>query len=293
MYFHKRTAKWIFIFLAICIGILSLFYNHHVLHDLRKQELREIKLFAKGIRVAASLDSVENINFLIMDILSKNYSIPMILTDQNGTPQQYRNIHLPTNILKEDENRILREEIKKMKKEYDPIEIHPSPDWKQYVYYKHSPLFALQYYYLFIQLSGIAIFAMLAYLMFAATRRAEQNKMWVGFTKETAHQLGTPISSLMAWTENFKIDPTLNRNIIEEMNKDIRRLEMITARFSNMKLIPSTKLQPVDKVVMNIANYLQKRIPPKVKLKIVPKLGQNLAAYLNAPLFEWIIGKLM
>ncbi len=292
IYSNRDTLKWIIVAVALLIGAFTLMYTRQLVQDLRERELREIYLFAKGIEVAASPERSDNMNFLITEILGENHSVPVILTSENGIPQQHRNMNMPNDLTAEEQQELLLREIKIMEQEYKPIEINLDHDWKQYVYYEHSPLITRLQYYPLVQLAGVTIFATLAYLVFRSTRRAEQNKIWVGLAKETAHQLGTPISSLIAWLEYFKTDPNFDKSIIAEMNKDVKRLEMITARFSNIGSVTTTKVKDVEKVITNIVVYLQKRISSKIQIKVVSKFGQKLVAGLNVPLFEWVIENL-
>jgi len=134
--------------------------------------------------------------------------------------------------------------------------------------------------------------SILAWFVFSSTRKAEQNRVWVGLAKETAHQLGTPISSLMAWLEYFKTDPAFDQSLIPEMTKDVQRLEMITARFSSIGSEPALKEEDVLGAVENIISYLQRRVSSKVIFKVIPKFGHELAGKINVPLFEWVIENL-
>ena len=184
-----------------------------------------------------------------------------------------------------------------MKLEYDPIEI-PFRDENgevydyQYIYYKNSTLLNRLEYYPLVQLSVIAVFAIVAYIAFNYSKSAEQNRVWVGLAKETAHQLGTPISSLMAWVEYFKEDKSLNnREIIEELEKDVHRLEMVTARFSNIGSVPVLNYENIPASVQETISYLKKRISKKVEINLTAK-PSDVRARINKPLFDWVIENL-
>ena len=159
----------------------------------------------------------------------------------------------------------------------------------QFVYFRNSYILRQLRAYPYIQLSVIAIFAFIAYLAFSYSRRAEQNRVWVGMAKETAHQLGTPLSSLMAWLEYLKGMPEMHdkSDLIEELNKDIERLERITSRFSNIGSVPVLNNELVFEVVNSCLNYLRPRLSSKVNMEVEPELN-GLTAKINKPLFEWV-----
>ena len=160
----------------------------------------------------------------------------------------------------------------------------------QFVYFRNSRLLRQLSAYPYIQLSVIAIFGFIAYLAFSYSRRAEQNRVWVGLAKETAHQLGTPLSSLMAWVDYLREMPAMSEkgDVIMELDKDVKRLEMITSRFSNIGSAPVLKNEPVFEVVETIVNYLKPRVSSKVVFKI-SESKPGITAKLNRPLFEWVI----
>ena len=182
-----------------------------------------------------------------------------------------------------------------MEELYDPIFITFRDDQDQvigynYVYYKNSDLLTQLQFYPYVQLTVIAIFAIIAYLIFNYSKAAEQNRVWVGLAKETAHQLGTPLSSLMAWVEYFKTDEKLkNEEIVRELDKDIQRLEMITSRFSNIGSVPQLKNENIFDAVCQTVTYLQKRISTKVKFEVSAFPNKEIAAGINKPLFDWVI----
>lgn len=159
----------------------------------------------------------------------------------------------------------------------------------QYLYYENSFLLTQLTYYPFIQLSVIAIFGFIAYLGFSYSRTAEQNRVWVGMAKETAHQLGTPISSLIAWVEYLKTDERLqNHEVLTELNKDIEKLELITERFSSIGSIPVLNDENVIVIVRRVVDYLKSRISSKVEINVTA-LEDEIFAQLNPPLFEWVV----
>ena len=185
-----------------------------------------------------------------------------------------------------------------MKETYPPIAIilrDPSTHeefGKQYVYYKNSFLLTQLTAYPYIQLFVISIFGFISYLAFNYSRTAEQNQVWVGLTKETAHQLGTPLSSLMAWIEVLRDDPQIrNKGIVEELEKDIRKLQVVTERFSSIGSTPALKNENILQVVNRVVGYLQPRVSSKIKFEVYA-LSETIQAMVHPPLFEWVLENL-
>jgi signal transduction histidine kinase len=268
-----------------------------LVEDLKETEIRFINLFAKSLENTINSDD-GNINFITQEILFPNKSIPLILTDENGNIYSSKNIDLSSGWTKEREDAYLRNRIEAMRELYEPLTIEGRDPvtgevyWVQYLYYENSFLLTQLSYYPYVQLSVIAIFGILAYLAFSSSKTAEQNLVWVGMAKETAHQLGTPLSSLMAWLEHMKIDPKFKDHpMLGEINKDVDKLEMITERFSNIGSIPVLKEENVTNLIQSLTNYLRSRISSKVNINI-NSISDNITAKINAPLFEWVIENL-
>jgi signal transduction histidine kinase len=160
---------------------------------------------------------------------------------------------------------------------------------KEYIYYGNSKLLKLLRYYPLSQLLVVLIIGFLGYIFFSYSRRAEQNRVWVGLAKETAHQLGTPLSSLTAWVEILRNEPTINPEIVIELSKDIQRLETITTRFSNIGSMPILKEEDLEELITSFINYLKIRISTKVHIEIKSALTLNQVANVNKYLFEWVI----
>ncbi len=278
---------------AALIGIGSILYTNLIVEQLKDREQKFIDLFAKTIEYTSN-DENSNLTFLERQIVVPNETIPVILTDALGNPILWRNVEINPRSTKKVQQRKLRQELKIMKEEHEPIEIiFRNEQGKiydyQYVYYKNSKLLTQLLFYPYVQLSVIAVFGILAYVVFSYSKTAEQNRVWVGLAKETAHQLSTPLSSLMAWLEYFKTDPQIqNKEILHELDKDIKRLETITARFSSIGSVPSRNLENIHDTILNSITYLQKRISNKVKIE-VSALPIDIRAQINKPLFDWVI----
>ncbi|HEX9649139.1 MAG TPA: ATP-binding protein [Cyclobacteriaceae bacterium] len=290
-YKDKSKVKWIVLVASLLISIGSIYYTNYLVEQLKETERRFINLFARSLEHTINEDA--NLTFLTQEIIAPNNSIPVIWADSQGEPFDYRNLRIDSTGGNESIREQLIAELEIMKRIYDPIPIMISEDSEyQFIYYKNSFLLTQLIFYPYIQLSVIAIFAFIAYLAFSYSRAAEQNQVWVGLAKETAHQLGTPISSLMAWVEHLRLENSdKNREIIDELDKDISRLQMITERFSSIGSVPVMKEENITQVVNQVGAYLRTRISSKVNLE-VSSLSDNIIAKINAPLFEWVIENL-
>ncbi|MCH7514969.1 MAG: HAMP domain-containing histidine kinase [Bacteroidetes bacterium] len=295
IYKNKSNLNWIVLFISVVISGGSIYYTNVLVKQLKQRERRQIELFAKALEYTINESSKRDVYFITEEILFQNNSIPTILVDRQGKIGDYRNIEIDSSWSASKVSFTLNKELKKMKDEYDPIDVNfkdPETDEiydTQYIYYRNSFLLTQLTYYPYIQLSVIAIFAFIAYLAFNYSKVAEQNRVWVGMAKETAHQLGTPISSLIAWLEFFKTDKHFkNSKIITELDKDIKKLMLITERFSSIGSVPILNEENIVDVVNNSVTYLQSRVSSKVNLKVHAMYDQ-ISANINVPLFEWVI----
>jgi hypothetical protein len=294
IYADKSQYKVVVVLIALLIGSCSVFYTDLLVKQLDQRERQQIELFAKSMQFLVSgQDISEDINFVFQEINRANEIFPVILVDGKGEIQTHRNVPIPKGASKEREQEILRDELETMKEDHEPIVVNYGGDQVNYIYYSNSYLITQLRYYPYIQLSVIGVFVLLGYLAFSYSRKAEQNRVWVGLAKETAHQLGTPLSSLMAWIEYFKADPRYaDDEVIPELEKDVERLEMITARFSNIGSVPALKEENVLDVVQKTVLYLQKRISPKVHMYVTSESDELPGVFINKHLFEWVIENL-
>lgn len=283
-YQNKNRIKWLIFISSVIISFGSIFYTNLLVEELKEREKRQIELLAKALEYAAV--NTDNLSFINQEIIQQNNSIPVIIVNEEGEPFEHRNIKFKKRASEEDKKETLKTEILKMKAEYEPIPIEESSN----VYYRNSELLTSLKYYPYIQLSVILVFGVLAYAVFNQSKVAEQNRVWAGLTKETAHQLGTPIASLMAWIDYLKNSPIWeeNKEVIQEMDKDVVKLRMVTERFSSIGSSPSIQPENVFSVVDEAINYLRPRISTKVEMK-VNGYANNIEAMLNKPLFEWVI----
>ncbi|HEY8400905.1 MAG TPA: HAMP domain-containing sensor histidine kinase, partial [Cytophagaceae bacterium] len=267
----------------------SIYYTNTLVKKLAEREEKLIDLYAKGLQFAVDPDNNGNLTFLFQEIIEANNSIPVILTDEFENPISDKNISFPKKASEAEIKEILKKEIQLMKAEHAPIVVEYA-GIKNYIFYRNSYLLTQLVYYPYIQLTVIAIFAIIAYLAFSYSRNAEQNRVWVGLAKETAHQLGTPLSSLMAWVELFKSNPNYqNDEIVAELEKDVNRLEMITSRFSNIGSVPILNNENIECAITTGVNYLRNRISDKIVFSIESELPPETTAKINKPLFDWVI----
>ena len=291
IYENKSKVKIVILITALLIGGASLFYTNIIVEQLSDRERRTIELYANALKYSINSEVNDELSFLNQEIISANNSIPVILTDADHLPLNYRNLDINEDISKKRLEEILRKEIEIMAEQHDPIEVNIGEGPINYIYYKNSYLLTQLTYYPYIQLTIIGMFVFLGYMAFNYSRTSEQNRVWVGLAKETAHQLGTPLSSLMAWVEYFKADENVPAEVITELDKDVQRLEMVTARFSNIGSVPSLKSENVQEVIQQTLSYLEKRVSRKVKFSISSEVPEQKAK-LNKPLFDWVIENL-
>lgn len=287
-YFKKRRWKILLLLLAVVIGIGSFFYTHWLVEKMAQEERKSVELWAEATKrlIASGINSDQDITFL-NDIIVGNTTIPIIHTDSLNRLLGSKNIDYNA----ENKDRVLTRELRKMKGENEPILISVSDNEKQYLYYRDSVLLENLKYYPVVQFGVIFLFILVAYLAFSSSRNAEQNQVWVGMSKETAHQLGTPISSLMAWVEILKMQ-NVDENLIKEFEKDTQRLQKITERFSKIGSIPELLVTDVAEVIRSTVEYLKTRTSGKVKFILDINPEKKYEAPLNASLFSWVIENL-
>jgi len=288
IYLKKRRWKLLLLLGAVVIGMASLMYTNWLTEKLSEEERKKVILWAEATKRLASDDiSLDNDLSLIEMIIDANTSIPLILVNDQDSILIHANISFSAN----RQELVLQKELKKMKAHNPPIEVVIDENERQYFYYRESYLLRNLRLFPIIQLLVIFLFIFVAYLAFSASRSAEQNKVWVGMSKETAHQLGTPISSLMAWIELLRMQKT-DETIVSEFEKDIQRLEKITERFSKIgskpELLPTNLLE----VIQSTVEYLKKRSSGKVKYSIEADQTEGWILPMNEALFSWVIENL-
>jgi len=244
-----------------------------------------MELWTEAMQHFNSIDEDDNIE-LIFKIIESNTIIPVIIADKNDNVIDYRNINKITN----DTATFLAKKIVSFKSANTPIELKISDDETQFIYYDNSLLLKQLDYFPYVQLSIIAIFLAICFWAFTTDRKSEQNRIWVGLSKETAHQLGTPISSLLAWEEILK-NSNADNKIMSEMGKDIERLRTIADRFSKVGSQPVLKDENIKIVLENSVNYMKDRTSQKVDYQLFVE-KEDIFTKINIPLFEWVIENL-
>ncbi|WP_400192669.1 ATP-binding protein [Hymenobacter sp. B81] len=291
IYDQKSRIKLLIVVLALVIGAVTVIYTNLLVSRLSEREQQQIDLYAKALRFTINTESDDaNVQFVSTEIIVGNKTIPVIWADADGNVLDYRNLNLPARLSEEDRDQYLRLEIAEMRAQHPPIVVELGAGARNYIYYKDSLILGQLRTYPLVQLAVIASLGIIAYFAFSYSRRAEQNRVWVGLAKETAHQLGTPLSSLMAWqsylkeSERFRDEP-----IVEELAKDIRRLEIITERFSNIGSVPILRDEDIYQVAERAVDYLKVRVSRKVAFKVESLLEPGTTAKVNVPLLEWVI----
>jgi signal transduction histidine kinase len=297
-YQNNSNLKWVVLVASVLISIGSIYYTNILVDQLKERERQQVQLYAKAIEYTANDDDSGDVNFIAQEILFQNNSIPIIQVTDKGKVLAYRNVDVQENWTDARKDVFLKNELKLMAQTYEPITVtlrDPQTGevfGTQFIYYKNSFLLKQLIAYPYIQLSVIAIFGFIAYLAFNYSKAAEQNRVWVGLAKETAHQLGTPLSSLMAWVEVIRDDPDMKqKGMVEELEKDIQKLRIVTERFSSIGSVPALKKENIVHLINNVVNYLRPRVSSKVKMEVFT-LSENIFANVHAPLFEWVIENL-
>jgi anti-sigma regulatory factor (Ser/Thr protein kinase) len=286
IYTQKQRWKLLLLIVAVAIGLASLRYTNQLVKKMAREERKKAELLAEAWKLIINAhDDDANLNFYT-SIIAGNETVPVIVTDSMNRILFARNL----DSAKLKNPRFIARKFHQMKDNSEPIVISLSSVEKQYLYYSQSVILTQLAYYPYIQFGIIFLFIMVAYFAFNTSRRFEQNQVWVGLSKETAHQLGTPISSLMAWVEMMKIRKG-DVEMLAELEKDVNRLEKITERFSKIGSKPALAKANVITVIMTAVNYLRSRSSGKIRINLsLPTY--ELVVPLNAALFEWVIENL-
>jgi two-component sensor histidine kinase len=286
-YQSNQTLKIVFIVITIAIVLTSTFFTNRLTRKLSEEETKKIEIWAEATRELILADETTNINFLL-NIIQGNTTIPVIMTDEKDNMLQYRNLKVP----KTNQQDFFKEKTAKWKEKRSPIVVKLDKNTKQYIYYDESFLLKQLNIFPYVQFSIILIFFIVVFLAFSNNKRAEQNKVWVGLSKETAHQLGTPISSLMAWIELLKMKYS-DDSLIDDMEKDVKRLSVIAERFSKIGSKPDLKKTNLMDTLQNAVDYMKNRSSSKVNISLHQSEKEIDQVPLNVPLFEWVIENLI
>ncbi|MFO8235100.1 MAG: HAMP domain-containing sensor histidine kinase [Bacteroidales bacterium] len=284
IYTRKQRWKLLLFICAIIIAMGSYWFTKNLTDKLAREERKKVELWAEGIKQLVHNQDLNKDYSFILEVIRNNETVPVILTDED------LNVISSINLNKQEKENeeYYKKTIEEMRKEHDPIVVELPNGKKNYIFYKDSTLLTQLFYFPLIQLFVISLFLGISYYAFSISRKAEQNQVWVGMSKETAHQLGTPTSSLMANLELLK-SKLKDQVIIQEIEKDIHRLKKITDRFS--KIGSSTKLnnQNIVPVIHNTIQYLRTRSSKKVAYETNFAETDEIIVPINKPLLEWVL----
>lgn len=287
-----RRVKRILVAGAVLIVVASLWVSHGLISDLKNEEQTKMGVWAEAMRSLTSADETTDLN-LVLRVINDNHTIPVIVTDEKGRVTTSRNLRLRYRTSRDSVKQV-NEALARLKAGGHSMRISLGTDevgethaTALHIYYGQSLLLQRLAWFPYVQLGVVTVFLLVALLALLSTKRAEQNKVWVGLTKETAHQLGTPISSLMAWMAVMR-ETHPDDALIDEMEADVRRLEMVAERFSKIGSAPKLHPETVGPIVERVAEYIARRIPKSVKLTVDLRDESELIP-ISAPLVEWVV----
>lgn len=285
-----RQVKIFLVVAAILIAVASLLVSRSLTHDLAEQEKSKMQVWAEAMKSLSAADENTDLS-LVLKVLDENHTIPVVVLNNEGVVTEYRNIEIKARNAK-DSIAFITSYGQQMKASGQVIRISLSKNHHDYidVCYDDSLMLKRIAVYPYVQLGVVLLFVIVAIFALLTSKRAEQNKVWVGLSKETAHQLGTPISSLMAWSTILK-ETYPDDELLPEMDKDVKRLQLIADRFSKVGSIPEPVPSCLNEVLIHVVDYMDRRTSKKIEMKTeLPK--ENVIINMNASLFEWVIENL-
>lgn len=295
--YFRNSLQWIFVVLSVILIGLFLYFSNGLAHSLGQEETEKMELCADAYKQLILADNEADMS-MQWQVIKSNNTIPVFYTELDTTILGYKNIVIPfsyafgRDLSQADTIAYLKQIIPSLREKNRFFEINVMDDWKQFLYYDDSILLQRLHYYPYVQLMAIVVLLLLFYYMLLSAKRSEQNRVWVGLSKETAHQLGTPIQSLMGWVELLKNSDNSESNSIGiEMDKDVVRLRTVADRFSKIGSEPVLEKEDLRQIVSNVASYMQLRSSQSINITTtVPQ--EPVEAYVCAPLFAWVIENL-
>lgn len=297
IYDSRRIWKMALLAVSLVLVAVFIYFSNTLVKDLAKQERERMEIWADATReLTTSTDT--DVDFLFR-IIHGNRNIPVLLVDEQDNIIEQRNFKLPepadtAKMIDEYSainKKFLDKKLKKLRNSTNRIEIKIDDTTSQMLYYEDSDVLRRLAYYPYIQLAVMLLFLGIAYFALISVKKAEQNRVWVGLSKETAHQLGTPISSLMAWTQMLE-SMGIDKEIISDMDTDVHRLSVIADRFSKIGSMPDKELTFINEAVESSLTYMRTRIPKHVTLTVHTEEDKNCGVMLCQPLFEWVMENL-
>lgn len=308
LYDKRRYGTLAFMLIALVLVALFLYISNRIVADLAEQERSRMEIWADATKTIINMGSMSeddnperysslDIDFLLK-IIEENRNIPVMLADDDDHIILHRNFDLPEPIdslrplyISEKNFKYLTRKLQELQRSPNVIHIIISPGIRQHLYYEDSKLLRLLNFYPYVQVLVMLIFVTVVYFAVMSTKKAEQNKVWVGLSKETAHQLGTPISSLMAWMEILDSEG-VDSEVIKEMNKDVDRLSTIASRFGKIGSNPAIERVDLNTVVKHAVDYMSARISNRIELRLHLS-AQPLSVDICPSLFEWVLENLI
>lgn len=285
---NRNLSKWIGFAVAFLIFGATVWYSTQFANELKREEQTKIENYAKAVQLFGNENNLSSgVQDYLLNITTGNTSMPVLLLEQNGEISQSFNI---SEEILNDSVKIHRL-IDRMKEQHQPIEIDLGELGKQYVYYENSKLLTRLQYYPIILIFIIILFVYFSYWYFRTLKNTEQSFLWAGMAKETAHQIGTPLSSLLGWVEILRLEDA-NPESVDEIEKDIHRLNQITERFSKIGSLPELQMNNLVEITENTVNYLQARISKKIEFQFKSE-KEEIRIPLNVALYSWVIENLV
>lgn len=287
IYSKRYLWKQLIVLFAVCIGLGSLAYTELLVNQLQNEERRKIELWAKATELLANTSDPNTDLSFAFEVIMNNNSIPVILATEYDSIISFRNLDSTKSL----NYAYLKEMLSEMKSEQPPISVQLQ-NTQNFIYFSHSDMLRKLQIFPFVQLGVIGLFIIVSYVAFSSSRKAEQDQVWVGMSKETAHQLGTPISSLMAWLELLKSkldDP----EILVEIEKDLLRLQEIANRFSKIGSSPLLEATEITQQLSQCVAYMKPRLSKKIQLLEEYPTSEDTEVPLCAPLFTWVIENIL
>ncbi len=283
IYTQRQRFKQLIVVTAVLIGIGSLWYTRQLVDKLATEEHKKVELWAKATENLASNVNPNTDFSFVFEVIKDNQTIPVMLTTEKDSIITTRNL----DSTKSTDAEYLKNMLAEMKQTSPPIVVNLMQG-ENYIYYTHSTLLKQLQIFPFVQLGVIGMFIFVSYLAFSSSRRAEQDQVWVGMSKETAHQLGTPLSSLIAWVEYLKAK-NIEPEMVSELEKDVNRFKIITERFSKIGSTPDLTVRNINEVLEESAEYMRVRSPKRTTIVFAADAEKDVEVPLNAPLFAWVI----
>lgn len=280
-----------FVFFAIVIAILAINYSNNLTYKLAEEEQKKVEIVANALKTASNYSNSDQLD-LAFQIISSNATIPLIITDNFGTILSETN-HEGLGVSETKDSIILRKKILEYEKMGNKIEVKVNDSTAQYVYYGASALREKLKMYPYLVLGVFFIFSILLLYFLNYSNKLLYDKIWVGMSKETAHQLGTPLSSMLAWLQLLKENKEEVEMIVPEMENDLARLQLISDRFSKIGSVPVLEYQALLPIIKGSVVYIKQRASEQVGIQFNYSVPENLSLELNKPLFEWVIENLL